>query len=213
MIDDLVTRGVTEPYRMFTSRAEFRLALRADNADQRLTGLGITLGCVGDTRRQSFGAKMEALAHGKERLENMTFSPAEAEKCGIHVNHDGVRRSAYRLLSMPDVSFEDLLLLAPDLTDLSTETREQLARDALYATFIDRQRADVALLKRDESHLIPANFDYGPLDGLSTELKMKLQRVRPETIAHAARIEGMTPAALTLILAVLRRNERQRSAG
>ncbi len=213
MIDDLVTRGVTEPYRMFTSRAEFRLSLRADNADQRLTGLGISLGCVGDTRRQSFGAKMEALVQGKERLENTKLSPAEAAKCGIHVNHDGVRRSAYRLLSMPDVGFENLMLAAPDLADMSPEIREQLARDALYATFIDRQRADVELLKRDEAHLIPANFDYGPLDGLSSELKVKLQRVRPETLAHAGRIEGMTPAALTLILAVLRRNERQRSAG
>ncbi len=213
MIDDLVTRGVTEPYRMFTSRAEFRLSLRADNADQRLTGLGVKLGCVGEARRLTFDAKMDALALGKERLENTTFSPADVAKRGIHVNHDGVRRSAYRLLSMPDVSFENLILAAPDLADITPEIREQLARDALYATFIDRQRADVAQLKRDEAHLIPANFDYSPLDGLSTELKLKLKRARPETLAHAARIEGMTPAALTLILAVLRRNERQRSAG
>ncbi len=213
MIDDLVTRGVTEPYRMFTSRAEFRLSLRADNADQRLTGRGVALGCVGEPRRAAFEAKMELLSSGRERLESKSFSPAEAEKCGIHVNHDGQRRSAYRMLSMPDVGFDNLILGAPDLADITPEIREQLARDALYATFIDRQRADAELLKRDEAHVIPADFDYGPLDGLSTELKMKLQRVRPETLAHAARIEGMTPAALTLILAVLRRNERQRSAG
>lgn len=213
MVDDLITRGVTEPYRMFTSRAEFRLSLRADNADQRLTGRGIALGCVGDGRRAIFDAKMEALAEGRKALESLMVTPQQAAAQGIHVNQDGQRRSAFRLLSMPDVGFDALIGAAPHLADIRPDIRDQLARDALYANFIDRQRGDVEQLKRDEAQVIPVDFDYAPLQGLSNELRDKLQRARPESLAHAARLEGMTPAALTLILAVLRRDARIRVAG
>lgn len=213
MVDDLITRGVSEPYRMFTSRAEYRLSLRADNADQRLTGLGIEIGCVGEARRALFGAKSEALGAGRKALEALTFTPQAVAAAGVQVNQDGHRRSAYRLLSMPEMTFEKLIELAPELADIPPAVREQLACDALYATFIDRQREDAERLKRDESHIIPDSFNYDALDGLSSELKLKLSRARPETLAHAARLEGMTPAALTLILAVLRRDARQRAAG
>lgn len=212
MIDDLITRGVSEPYRMFTSRAEYRLSLRADNADQRLTGTGIALGCVGEARRASFAEKMCDLEAGRKQLMDQSFTPQQVSAVGVHVNQDGQRRNAYRLLSMPDVHFDHLVALSPSLGSIAPAIREQLARDALYATFMDRQRDDAEQLKRDESYSIPADFDYAPLDGLSSELKAKLMRIRPETLAHAGRIEGMTPAALTLILAVLRRDARQRAS-
>ena len=213
MIDDLITRGVSEPYRMFTSRAEYRLSLRADNADQRLTGLGIALGCVGDGRRAVFAAKMEALEAGRNTLESLTVTPQMAALHGIQVNLDGQKRSAFKLLSMPDVGFSQLEGLDPRLLEIAPETREQLARDALYATFIERQNKDVAVLKRDEAQAIPHSFNYGLLQGLSSELRTKLERARPATLAHATRIEGMTPAALTLLLAILRRDSRVRAAG
>ena len=213
MVDDLITRGVSEPYRMFTSRAEFRLSLRADNADQRLTPTAISLGCVGETRRATFERKSEALASGRTLLEETTFTPQAAAQMGIHVNQDGQRRSAFRLLSMPEVSFSALADANPQLAEIPAQIQEQLARDAIYATFIDRQQADVDLLKRDEGTAIPAHFDYRSLHSLSNELRTKLERQRPETLAHAARIEGMTPAALTLLLAVLRRDARMRAAG
>jgi tRNA uridine 5-carboxymethylaminomethyl modification enzyme len=213
MIDDLITRGVSEPYRMFTSRAEFRLSLRADNADQRLTPLGIAEGCVGDARRTAFERKIEALEAGRRQLEALTFTPQAAAARGIHVNQDGERRSAFRLLSMPDVTFDRLVATEPALAAIAPEIRGQLARDALYATFVDRQRADADLLRRDASQMIPPGFDYAALSGLSAELRIKLERVRPESIAHAARIEGMTPAALMLILAILRKSGRKRAAG
>ncbi|MBS0563580.1 MAG: tRNA uridine-5-carboxymethylaminomethyl(34) synthesis enzyme MnmG [Proteobacteria bacterium] len=213
MIDDLITRGVSEPYRMFTSRAEFRLSLRADNADQRLTGRGIALGCVGALRHRRFDEKMEALARGRDLLGSRTFTPKEAVQHGFHVNQDGLRRSALQLLSMPEVTFDRLVAALPGLAEVAPDIREQLARDALYASFIDRQAQDAELLKRDEAQVIPDGFDYARLDGLSAELKAKLTRLRPGTLAMAARIEGMTPAALTLILAVLRRDQRKRASG
>jgi tRNA uridine 5-carboxymethylaminomethyl modification enzyme len=213
MIDDLTTRGVSEPYRMFTSRAEFRLSLRADNADQRLTGVGIALGCVGEIRQRAYETKAEALEAGRELLKSLSFSPQSAGHHGIRVNADGQRRSAYQLLAMPDVTIDKLIAAAPGLSVIARSILDQLARDALYANFIDRQRADAEQLKRDESHVIPRDFDYALLSGLSAELTGKLQRVRPETLGQAARIEGMTPAALTLILAVLRRGGRLRATG
>ena len=213
MIDDLITRGVSEPYRMFTSRAEFRLSLRADNADQRLTPMAMALGCVSETRRIAFERKSEALAAGRRLLEETAFTPQMAAQMGIHVNQDGQRRSAFRLLSMPEVSFATLSASNPQLAEIPAQIQDQLARDALYASFIDRQQADADVLKRDEGTEIPANFDYGSLHSLSNELRTKLQRLRPETLAHAARIEGMTPAALTLLLAVLRRDARMQAAG
>lgn len=211
MIDDLVTRGVTEPYRMFTSRAEFRLSLRADNADQRLTPLGMALGCVGERRARAFGEKAEALAAGRERLQGLSLTTREAASKGIKINPDGGRRSAYDLLSIPDVDFGHLLALAPELSDIAPEIQAQLARDALYANYIARQAEDVHAMRRDESQEIPGDFDYDSLAGLSNELKAKLKRIQPGSLAQAGRVEGMTPAALTLILAKLRQ-ARRRSA-
>ncbi|MGL4308931.1 MAG: tRNA uridine-5-carboxymethylaminomethyl(34) synthesis enzyme MnmG [Paracoccaceae bacterium] len=208
MIDDLVTRGVTEPYRMFTSRAEFRLSLRADNADQRLTPIGIEIGCVGARRASTFTEKVEALEAGRTRLKEISLTPKEARASGIAVNQDGVRRSGYDLLAYPDVSFDDLLRVDPGLTSISGEIREQLSKDALYATYIERQDRDIAAMERDENHAIPDDFDFSALSGLSNELKAKLLRVRPATLAQAGRVEGMTPAALTLILARLRQSAR-----
>ena len=213
MIDDLIVRGASEPYRMFTSRAEYRLSLRADNADQRLTGIGLALGCVGEDRRRVFSEKMDKLVAGKKILESQSLTPQEAASHGIHVNQDGQRRSAFRLLSMPDVSFDRIAAALPALSDISPEIRKQLTCDALYSNFIDRQKQDADLLRRDEAQVIPDGLDYGTMDGLSAELRIKLARARPETLAQAAKIEGMTPAALTLILASLRRHQRQRIAG
>lgn len=210
MIDDLVTRGVSEPYRMFTSRAEFRLSLRADNADQRLTGMGLRLGCVGGARAATFGAKMEAIAQGRGALESVRFSPTEALVHGIVVNQDGQRRSAFGLLSMAGVSFGDLAAAAPELAAIEPDIVEQLARDALYANYIGRQDAEIEAIRRDEAWEMPVDFDYQALSGLSTELKGKLARARPVTIAHAARVDGVTPAALTLLLARLRQRKRER---
>ena len=212
MIDDLVTRGVTEPYRMFTSRAEFRLSLRADNADQRLTPLGMRLGCVSSRRAQVYSKKMELLETARSHLEGANFTPQQIIAAGIRVSEDGSRRSAYHLLSFPDVSFEHLCRLDASLAYVDENTRVQLSRDALYANYIARQQRDVDAIARDEAHEIPVNFDYGLLQGLSNELLTKLSHVRPATLAQAGRIEGMTPAALTLILARLRQSKWKRSA-
>ena len=211
MIDDLVTRGVSEPYRMFTSRAEFRLSLRADNADQRLTPFGLSLGCVGEARERAFDEKMEALAAGRARLEAMQLSPSEAAGIGIKVGQDGQRRSGFALLSFPEASFGHLEQADPSLAEIAPEIREQLARDALYANYIARQEADVQAMRRDESQEIPEGFDYTSLGGLSNELKGKLGRIQPRTLAQAGRIDGMTPAAITLILARLRQMDRKRA--
>ena len=213
MIDDLVTRGVTEPYRMFTSRAEFRLSLRADNADQRLTPLGLAIGCVGEKRREAFGRKMETLGSARAQLESQSYSPNQAAAAGIRIGQDGQRRSAFALLAFPDVGFDDILQLDPSLASLDAEVREQIARDAMYATYIDRQAVEVEALRRDESHEIPMDFDYRALSGLSFELTAKLERARPATLAQAGRIDGMTPAALKLILAAIRRKQRARVSG
>jgi tRNA uridine 5-carboxymethylaminomethyl modification enzyme len=212
MIDDLVTRGVTEPYRMFTSRAEFRLSLRADNADQRLTPLGIGLGCVRVARRDAFERKMEALgrARGTALAEGVT--PQEAARHGLAVNQDGVRRSAYELLGFPDLDLDAVLAAFPALAAEDRPILQQLERDARYAPYLRRQAEDVARLRRDEAVTIPASLDYRAISGLSNELRDKLERIRPETMAQAARIEGMTPAALTLVLLRARRGEAARTA-
>lgn len=204
MVDDLVTRGVTEPYRMFTSRAEFRLSLRADNADQRLTPLGLELGCVSKKRAQSFAQKMEQLQQAGDRLSAIKVSPAQAIEHGIRISGDGRKRTMRELLAFPDVSFDALLAMDPQLGDIPSVIKTQLKSDALYAQYIERQSRDAARLKRDEAHEIPPDFDYRALSGLSNELRDKLEASRPETLAQAGRVEGMTPAALTLILAKLR---------
>lgn len=208
MIDDLTTRGVTEPYRMFTSRAEFRLSLRADNADQRLTPKGLEIGCVGGRRQTYFTEKAERLASGQKAMSDKYFSPQDVAKAGKRLSQDGSRRTAYQLLGLPNIDFDDLVKLDSSLGCIDIETRAQLGRDALYATYIERQNQDVAVTKRDEAHLIPAALIFSELDGLSNELKVKLERQRPANIAQASRVEGMTPAALMLIMARIRRDAK-----
>ncbi|MDO6729809.1 tRNA uridine-5-carboxymethylaminomethyl(34) synthesis enzyme MnmG [Marinovum sp. 2_MG-2023] len=212
MVDDLISRGVSEPYRMFTSRAEFRLSLRADNADQRLTPRGISIGCVGDARKAEYSEKAEKLGTGLDLLQSNTFTPRDVAGVGIVVANDGVRRSAYQLLSFPNVTVAELGPLVPGLNDLDLEIVDQLARDALYSNYVDRQNRDVEALKRDEKLTIPADFSYDLVQGLSNELKSKLNTARPENILQASRVEGMTPAALTLILSWLRKLSQRRSA-
>lgn len=212
MIDDLITRGVSEPYRMFTSRAEFRLSLRADNADQRLTGRGIELGCVGDARQRQFEIKMSQLEGARARLDAVVFSPRQLADIGLKVNQDGSKRSGFQILAFPDVTFETLAELDPSLAGIAPNIADQIAKDALYANYIARQERDIALVRRDEAHVIPLDFDYSQLGGLSNELKAKLTQVRPSNLAHAARIDGMTPAALTLLLTRLRSSSKARSA-
>jgi len=205
MIDDLVTRGITEPYRMFTSRAEYRLSLRADNADQRLTPLGMEIGCISEARRVAFEAKMKSLTEVADLLKRLAITPAEAQRKGLPVNQDGIRRSAFDLLSYPDMSFEQLVSVWPELEDIDPSIVEQVSTDALYAVYLERQAADIAALKKDEALAIPADFDFNALTGLSNEVKQKLEAVRPATLGQASRMDGMTPAALTLILSHLKR--------
>ncbi|OOY30352.1 tRNA uridine-5-carboxymethylaminomethyl(34) synthesis enzyme MnmG [Thioclava sp. F36-6] len=212
MIDDLTSRGVTEPYRMFTSRAEFRLSLRADNADQRLTGMGIEIGCVGEARRVLFEKKSADLTAGRDLLQSISLTPKEAKAKGFKVNEDGTRRTAFDLLSFPDITMPALQEALPELQNLSDETARQLSIDALYANYVARQEVDAASLKRDEGWEIPEDFDFDSLQGLSNELKGKLKRAMPKTLGQAGRVDGVTPAALTLILARLRQSKRARSA-
>ena len=209
MIDDLTTRGVTEPYRMFTSRAEFRLSLRADNADQRLTPLAKSLGAASPERLSTFDAKMERLAKGHAMIAGETFTPKQAQAAGIEVSQDGTRRTAYQILAFPNVNFGDLLPLMPTLGSLDDETQLQLSREATYANYISRQQRDIDRIAKDEAHVIPSLFNYKPIDGLSNELKAKLQVVRPSTLAQAARIDGMTPAALALLLSKIKQFEKK----
>ena len=212
MIDDLTTRGVTEPYRMFTSRAEYRLALRADNADQRLTPLALQLGVVGEARQRHFAEKMEHLAAARAVLESKRVSPKEAIAAGMAVSQDGVRRSGFELLALGETAQTSVEALFPDFAAFDGGIRAQVATDALYAQYLNRQSEDIALLRREEAAEIPVGFDYDLLSGLSNELTAKLKRVQPANLAQAARIEGMTPAALTLILAHLRKNQRARAS-
>ncbi|WP_300549565.1 tRNA uridine-5-carboxymethylaminomethyl(34) synthesis enzyme MnmG [Roseovarius sp.] len=212
MIDDLTSRGVSEPYRMFTSRAEFRLSLRADNADQRLTPMGLALGCVGENRRIIFEDKMRRLSAGREALESKSFTPRELAGVGVKTSQDGARRSGFQVLAYPDVGFDDILRLDDTLSSIDMECRAQLEKDALYFNYIDRQNRDAEMVKRDEAQTIPPDFCFSEIDGLSNELKTKLNASRPENLAKAARIDGMTPVALTLILARLRHAGREKSA-
>ncbi|SCZ72391.1 tRNA uridine 5-carboxymethylaminomethyl modification enzyme [Epibacterium ulvae] len=206
MIDDLTTNGVSEPYRMFTSRAEFRLSLRADNADQRLTPTGVELGCVSDARKALFGEKMDQLTKARDVLDRQIFTPTQIQRVGIKVNQDGNKRTGTAILAFPDVNFENLIALLPELSDTSSDIRRQVERDALYAHYITRQQKEIAAMKRDEGYRIPVDFDYDIVDGLSNEVKLKLTRAKPESLAQASRVEGVTPAALALLLARLKRD-------
>ncbi|MEQ8446850.1 MAG: tRNA uridine-5-carboxymethylaminomethyl(34) synthesis enzyme MnmG [Pelagibacterium sp.] len=212
MIDDLISRGVTEPYRMFTSRAEFRLQLRVDNADQRLTQLGIDIGLVGEQRQQHFENRTAQLDGAKSLLHSLWVTPTEARRAGVNVNADGVRRTAFELLSYPTTTRQDLEAVWPELSAMESTTYDQVAIDAQYAVYLERQQADVEAVKRDEARAIPDWLDYSRLPGLSNEMKQKLVAARPQTIAQAQRIEGVTPAALTLVLAVIRRGRIDRKA-
>lgn len=208
MIDDLITRGVSEPYRMFTSRAEYRLSLRADNADQRLTPYGEELGVVGSERRQRFAQKRAALAAAKAAFDSVDMTPNQAVRHGLSVNQDGVRRSAFELLAYPDVTPERLAAIWPELGRFAPAVLAQIESDAKYAVYLDRQQHDIDALRRDENVQLPPGLDFAAMAGLSNELRQRLAAVQPATLGQAARIEGMTPAALALILARVRRPAR-----
>jgi tRNA uridine 5-carboxymethylaminomethyl modification enzyme len=210
MIDDLVTRGVTEPYRMFTSRAEYRLTLRADNADQRLTQKGIAIGCVGAERQRRHAEKMSALAAAHAYAVSVSLTPSQAGRHGLTLNQDGQRRSAFELLSYPDIGVPELARIWPDLNALAPKIAAQLEIDAKYAVYLDRQAADIVAYRRDEGLELPEGIDYAQLGGLSTEIRQKLEAVRPRTVGQAGRIDGMTPVALSLLLAHIRRSKRDR---
>lgn len=205
MVDDLTSRGVAEPYRMFTSRAEYRLSLRADNADVRLTPLAIQIGAVSAGRRDRFEAYGEALDAGRAQLTSLSVTPSEAGRFGLKLNQDGQRRSAYELLSYPDISLPALAPIWPELNGLNGRVAEALEIEASYAVYMERQSADIAHVKRDEDRVIPSDFDFDLLSGLSNELKQKLRNIRPYNVAQATKIDGMTPAAISLLLVRLRR--------
>lgn len=213
LIDDLVTRGVTEPYRMFTSRAEYRLSLRSDNADQRLTARGIELGLVGPVRVEMFHVKQSALESGREVLKSAAMTPNEAQKLGWKVNQDGQRRSAWEFLAYPTIAMTSIETAFDQVAALSDPIKSQLEIEAMYAGYIERQKEDVAALRREESLVLPEDLDYGAVGGLTNEVRAKLETIRPATLGQAGRIEGMTPGALTALLAFVRRRpDRKRSA-
>ncbi|WP_164517269.1 tRNA uridine-5-carboxymethylaminomethyl(34) synthesis enzyme MnmG [Tabrizicola piscis] len=213
MIDDLTTRGVTEPYRMFTSRAEFRLTVRADNADQRLTPVGLAAGCVAVDRAEQFARKMDALTLGKQRLSAESIGPKALIDAGVTVSRDGGKRTAYEALALTGADLQSFCTAFPVYQQLDTALLQQLQTEAIYDQYSDRQAKEVADLQRQENQLIPLDFDYACLSGLSNEMKAKLARARPETLLQASRLEGVTPAALVLILASLRRPQAERRAG
>ena len=204
MIDDLVCRGVTEPYRMFTSRAEFRLSLRADNADQRLTPKGLEIGCVGREREDIFINKINRIKKARELFENQTYTPKTLSQNGISISQDGNRRTLMQVLAFPNVSYKDLFKLEPKLIKIDEETLKQIQKDATYVNYLDRQRKDIDTIKKDERVLIPMDLDYNSIQGLSTELKVKLSRTRPKNMLQASNIDGITPAALMLVMAKIK---------
>ncbi|MEZ6012971.1 MAG: tRNA uridine-5-carboxymethylaminomethyl(34) synthesis enzyme MnmG [Hyphomonas sp.] len=208
LIDDLITRGVTEPYRMFTSRAEYRLALRADNADQRLTGKGIDAGCVGPERAAMFHVKHLALSEKRKRLQTLSLSPAKASQAGWNVNQDGRVRTAWEYLGYKDISMATLATVWPELADIDPAVTAQLEIEALYSGYIERQAGDVESLRRDEALQIPESIDYSAIGGLSNEVRQKLEAIRPATLGQASRIEGMTPGALTALLGHVKRRRK-----
>lgn len=208
MVDDLTSRGVTEPYRMFTSRAEYRLTLRADNADQRLTPVGLSRGCIRDVRRIAFESKRLSLLAAEDMLDRSVFLPRELAEVGITLSQDGAKRSALSVMAFPDVTLDQIVRLVPEFATFPPEVQAQTAIDALYAQYLSRQHDEATALRREEAAVIPEGFIYHGLPGLSAELSAKLSRLRPSSLAQASRIEGMTPAALTLILAHMRKTRR-----
>ncbi|HVL71122.1 MAG TPA: tRNA uridine-5-carboxymethylaminomethyl(34) synthesis enzyme MnmG, partial [Beijerinckiaceae bacterium] len=196
----------SEPYRMFTSRSEYRLSLRVDNADERLTGKGIAAGCVGPARAAHFAASQAELAAARALLDRLTLTPQEAARHGLSLNRDGIRRSAFQLLAYPDLTLDRLAAIWPELRALPPRIAERLETDATYAVYLDRQAADIAAYRRDEAVVLAEGIDFSALPGLSNEIRAKLDRVRPRTLGQAARIEGMTPAAITLLAAHARRS-------
>ena len=212
MVDDLIHRGVTEPYRMFTSRAEFRLSMRADNADQRLTQIAIDRKFCSQEREGFYVKKMDALIAARTAMESASFTPREIQAAGIKINQDGNRRSVFDILSYPDISIEDVGALWPAINSFSAEISEQVSIDALYSHYIERQNRDQLAIKKDEGHFISDDFNYDSLSGLSNELKAKLNERRPANLAQAAKVDGMTPAALMLILAKLKQKKTVRAS-
>nr|WP_321360219.1 tRNA uridine-5-carboxymethylaminomethyl(34) synthesis enzyme MnmG [uncultured Hyphomonas sp.] len=208
LVDDLITRGVTEPYRMFTSRAEYRLALRADNADQRLTGKGIEAGCVGPDRAAMFHVKHLTLSESRKALQTLSLSPAKAREAGWNVNQDGRVRTAWEYLGYKDISLETLVKVWPELSGIEPDIAAQLEIEALYSGYIERQAGDVEALRRDEALHIPEAIDYSAIGGLSNEVRQKLEAIRPATLGQASRIEGVTPGALTALLGHVKRRRK-----
>jgi tRNA uridine 5-carboxymethylaminomethyl modification enzyme len=212
MIDDLVTRGVSEPYRMFTSRAEYRLKLRADNADQRLTPLGEQIGCIGNERAKAFARKTRDLKEARAKLDALSLTPNEAVRAGLGVNQDGRRRSAFELLSYPEIDLEALAGVWQEISGIPGHIGAQIAIDARYSVYLQRQEADIAAFRKDEAAVIPRAFDYAAISGLSNELRQKLQQHRPATLSQASRIDGITPAALMLLVAHIKKAPGRKSA-
>jgi tRNA uridine 5-carboxymethylaminomethyl modification enzyme len=205
MVDDLVTRGADEPYRMFTSRAEYRLSLRADNADQRLTGRGIEIGCVGPERQKAFAAKVAALAAARTQMTGLSATPTQLKNLGLAINQDGVRRTALELLAYPEITWARLTAIWPEIQGIAPEIAEQMEIDGRYAGYLKRQEADVVAFRRDEDLSLAPDLDYDRIAALSTEVRQKLKTARPATLGAAGRIQGVTPAALVALLRHVKR--------